>query len=198
LATEDDPDRHRHSCANKATRPAYTAFLSGLANIIPAAANVFVRKPGEAAKTYRPRDLAIIGLWQVALIGGLTLAIGWWAYPALYLAPVYVFTYLGDMVRSFLEHSHPESDEKADEHRLITYTSNPVERFFFAPHNMNFHAAHHLWMSIPYYNLPAADRELRAHPGSAGLVWRRSYIAYLLRYFFALPLPECRPQAHST
>jgi len=27
---------------------------------------------------------------------------------------------------------------------------------------MNYHAAHHLWVSIPYYNLPQADRDARA------------------------------------
>jgi fatty acid desaturase len=191
LATEEDPDRHRHCCHNKATRPAYLAFLTGLANVVPAVANVFVHNKDER-ESYRPRDLVILFGWQVVLLGGLTLAIGWWAYPVLLLLPVYVFMYLGDIVRSFLEHSHPEADEKADEHRLITYTSNRLERVLFAPMNMNYHAAHHLWPSIPYYNLPTADRELRAHPGSAGLEWRGSYLGYLVRYFLALPLPECR------
>ena len=197
LSSDEDPDRHRHCCANKATRPAYLAFLTGLASLVPVVSNVFLREKhvaGESLRSsYTPRDVAIIVGWQVVLLGGLWLAIGWWAYPVLWLLPVYVHMYLGDLIRSFLEHSHPESDEKADEHRLITYTSNPLERIFFAPIGMNFHTTHHLWPSIPYYNLAIADRELRAHPGSEGLVWRRSYMGYLLRYFSALPLPECQP-----
>ena len=52
-------------------------------------------------------------------------------------------------LRSFVEHSHPESDAKADEHRLITFVSNRIERLFVAPMNMNYHAAHHLWVGIP-------------------------------------------------
>lgn len=197
LASDADPDRHRHVCMNKATRARYMAFLTGLANLVPAVGNVFLRERSESGERarYTARDVAIIVGWQGALIVGLTLAIGWWAYPLLWLLPVYVHTYLGDLVRSFLEHSHPEADDVADEHRLITYTSNPVERAFFAPMNMNFHTAHHLWPSIPYYNLPRADRELRALPGTDGLVWRNSYVAYLLRYFFALPLPECQAAA---
>jgi fatty acid desaturase len=126
------------------------------------------------------------------LIGGLTWAIGWWAYPVLWLLPVFVFTYLGDNLRSFVEHSHPESDAKADEHRLVTYFSNRLERLFVAPMNMNYHAAHHLWVGIPYYNLPHADRLMREHPGSAALEWRRSYLGYLWRYMRAMPLEECK------
>ena len=110
--------------------------------------------------------------WFCLLAGGLTWSIGWWAYPVLWLFPVYAFMFLGDNFRSFAEHSHPENDHAADEHRLITYTSNPVERMFVAPMNMNFHTAHHLWPSIPYYNLPIADSEIRRLPESSGLEWR--------------------------
>jgi fatty acid desaturase len=48
--------------------------------------------------------------------------------------------------------------------------------------NMNYHAVHHLWPSIPYYNLPAADREIRADGESSGLEWRGLYLLYLFRY----------------
>jgi fatty acid desaturase len=58
--------------------------------------------------------------------------------------------------------------------------------------NMNFHAAHHLWVSIPYYNLPQADRMMRENPGSTALEWRRSYAGYLWRYLRAMPLEECK------
>jgi len=70
--------------------------------------------------------------------------------------------------------------------------SNPLERLFVAPLNMNYHAAHHLWPSIPYYNLPLADAEIRQHPAAAGIEWRQTYLGYLLRYFRLLPLEECR------
>lgn len=160
-------------------------------------------------RRHSPRDLAIIAGWQLLLAGGLTALAGWasggrtpldvlvrglWGYPALWLLPVYLFTYLPNLVRSFVEHSHPEDDDKADEHRLITFLSNPVERLFMSPMNMNYHIAHHLWPSIPYYNLPTADAELRALPPERreGLTWRGSYAGYLWQYLVALPLAECR------
>jgi fatty acid desaturase len=201
LSTELDPDRHKHACFNKSTAPEYLFFLSGLMSVFPAIKNVYggkerkVKQPANDFKTnrnYTIRDFAILLGWQIILIGGLSFSIGWWAYPVLWILPVYMHSYLGDLVRSFLEHAHPESDEKADQHRLITYTSNPLERTFFAPMNMNYHAAHHLWTSIPYYNLPKADAILRRHSQSAGLVWRSSYLGFALRYLFALPLSECQ------
>jgi fatty acid desaturase len=201
LATLEDPDRHRHGCFNKATRLAVVAFLAGFTSVLRSVSNVF--RPNRIAggsnqsasvdQAYRLRDLVILAGWQVSLVVGLTWWIAWWAYPALWLVPVYIFTVLGDNLRSFLEHSHPERDDLADRHRLITFLSNRVERIFLAPMNMNFHAIHHLWPSIPYYRLPMAAQEIRENSESAGLVWRGSYLAYLWRYWRALPLTDCTP-----
>jgi fatty acid desaturase len=200
LATDEDPDRHKHGCFNKSEVSELLGYLTGVTSFANAFINVFLRRkntlpnasPAKSKSSYTPRDFALLIGWQVLLIGGLSLAIGWWAYPVLWLMPVYMFTYLGDNFRSFAEHSHPESDEKADEHRLITYLSNPIERLFFAPMNMNYHAVHHLWPSIPYYNLPAADKEIRVQPLARELEWRYSYLGYLWRYYRSLPLEECK------
>ncbi len=198
LSTELDPDRHKHCSYNKRTRLRFVTFLTGLANVYPVIRNVFLRQhfepanPREMRPRYSIRDIAIIMGWQAALIGGLTLAIGWWAFPVLWLMPCYLFMYLTDLSRSFMEHSHPEPDEEADDHRLITYRSNFFERLLFAPMNMNYHTVHHLWPSIPYYNLPAADREIRKTGDTVGMTWRRSYFAYLWTYFRALPISRRR------
>jgi fatty acid desaturase len=199
LATERDPDRHKHACFNKTDLTELLGYLSGITTVGRSIRNVFLRhgppsaSPSAAADDrYTVRDVAILVGVQATLIGGLTWAFGWWGWPLLFLAPVYVFTYSADSLRSFAEHSHPEADARADEHRLVTYVSSPLERLFLAPMNMNFHAAHHLWVSIPYYNLPVADAEMRAHPLARGLEWRGSYVGYLVRYALALPLPECR------
>lgn len=225
LATDDDPDLHKHACFNKASRWEYLAFLTGVASFIAVVKNVFIMplfgrasKPeagrdeaGRSKAAYTLRDVAIIGGWQLLLVGGLTalvgvvrggtsvldvVKLGWFAFPLLWLVPVYVFMYLPNLIRSFVEHSHPEDDDKADEHRLITFVSSPPERMIFSPMNMNYHIPHHLWPSIPYYNLPTADREVRSKAGTEGLTWRGSYLAYLWRYFVALPLEECRMNRH--
>lgn len=222
LATDADPDLHKHACFNKSSRFEYLLFLTGLASVVQVLVNLFLRplsspaKPGARAASYSLRDSVIILSWQLLLFLTLTslvavarapgapiaplsiLARAWFAYPLLWLLPVYLFAYLPNLIRSFVEHSHPERDDLADRHRLISFLSNPIERFFLSPMNMNYHIAHHLWPSIPYYNLPVADAELRAASTSTDLSWRRSYLGYLWRYFVALPLAECRASRHRT
>lgn len=208
LGHKEDPDRFKHACANKADRLALVEFLTGLTSVFRAAYHVFVLRGRGTANSptdeieghdrrdhYTARDLLILLAWQVALIGGLTAAFGWWGWPLMWLAPVYILTYLADLFRSFVEHSHPEADEKADHHRLVTFESNAIERWFISPMNMNFHVAHHLWVGIPYYNLQIADAEMSRHPLAAELERRGSYLGYLVRYWLALPLEECRPSA---
>jgi len=200
LSFPDDPDRHKHACFNKTDHPELIGYLSGVLSVCVSAKAVFVTRgkansgsePGTSTgPSYSLRDFALLGGWFLALAGGLTWSIGWWAYPIMWLLPVYTFMFLGDNFRSFAEHSHTESDYEADSHRLITYISTPIERMFVAPMNMNFHAAHHLWPSIPYYNLPAADQEIRSLPEAAGLEWRDSYFQYLHKYWSALPILGC-------
>jgi fatty acid desaturase len=198
LATEHDPDRHRHGCFNKTNVAELFGFLTGISSVVRSVQNVFL--PNSATtrherERYTIRDIFILAGWQGLLIGGLTWLVGWWGWPVLWLLPVFAFTFLGDNLRSFAEHSHPEPDRAADAHRLITYRSNAVECLFFAPMNMNYHAVHHLWPSIPYYHLPLADAAIRSDPAAAGLEWRRSYLGYLYRYCRALPLRECKPTA---
>lgn len=203
LATPHDPDLHQFTCANKHQWHLLLAYLTGASSALRSFSNVFWRRgkglpsaaeSGKSQPRYTLRDFAIIAAWQVGLIAGLSWWIGWWAYPALWLAPVYL-AFVGDNLRAFAEHSQPEPDDQADQHRLVTYLSNPVERFFVAPLNMNYHAAHHLWPSIPYYHLPEADREIRSLPAAASLEWRGTYCGYLLRYFRLLPLKDCAPKA---
>ena len=47
-------------------------------------------------------------------------------------------------------------------------------------------------LAIARYNLPIADDDIRRRAEAAGLEWRGSYVRYLVRYWLALPLEECR------
>ncbi len=199
LSTSRDPDRHRHACFNKYSRSGFVAFLTGTSTARTSARNVFLNRDEdgigetEGGRRYQLRDAVALLSWQAVLIGGLSWGIGWWAYPVLWILPIGLFTALGDNVRAFTEHSHPEADAAADAHRLITYRAGTIECLFFAPFNMNYHAAHHLWPSIPYYNLPQADEEMMRHPDAGSIDERSSYLGYLFRYWRSLPLEPCRP-----
>jgi fatty acid desaturase len=198
LATEADPDRHKHGCFNKTTPLAVVGYLTGATSVLKNVLNVFRGSDrGRSASNdpdrpgYTRRDLAVLLACQAVLLTGLTLTFGWWGYPVLWLAPVYCFTILADNLRTFVEHSQTEADHLADAHRLVTNDPPWIERVLFAPMHMHYHAAHHLWPSIPYYNLPAADAELRRSAGADQLVWRGSYLGYLWRYTRALPIAGC-------
>jgi fatty acid desaturase len=202
LGTEADPDRHKHACFNKATRPQVLGYITAFSSVVLSIKHVFsggtdsgTEAPAEPLSHYRLRDLALLLGWQAALFVTLTLLFGWWAYFALWWAPVFVFVFLADNLRTFLEHSQPESDLAADEHRLVTNTPRWLERQLLAPMNMHYHAAHHLWPSIPYYNLPDADAEMRQSPLADVISWRGSYLGYLRLYVRALPLVECLPSS---
>ncbi len=103
LATPDDPDRHKHGCFNKAERPELLGFLSGLISVWVSGKAVFVTRgrtnqrsgiPDRSRESYTFRDFSLLGGWFAVLAGGLTYMIGWWAYPALWLFPVYTFMFL--------------------------------------------------------------------------------------------------------
>jgi fatty acid desaturase len=199
LATEDDPDRHKHTCFNKATVPLLASYLTAVSSVVRSLGHVFFphsSASGRATRaprpSYRLRDIALLVGWQLVLFGVLTWLLGWWAYLALWWAPVFVFMFLADNLRTFVEHSQPEADQSADSHRLVTNVPGWLERQLLAPMNMNYHAAHHLWPSIPYYNLPVADAEMRRAPGADAISWRGSYLGYVWRYSRVLPLAECR------
>ena len=123
LSSPRDPDRHRHACFNKAEHTELLEYLTGLSSIWTSARVVYFphlkKHPAGPAKNasgddYTARDFFLLAGWLLLLAGGLSWAIGWWAYPVLWLFPVYAFMYLGDNFRSFAEHSQPEGDYAAD------------------------------------------------------------------------------------
>jgi len=38
---------------------------------------------------------------------------------------------------------------------------NPLQTFFFAPHQVNYHMEHHQYPSVPFFNLPKVHRLLK-------------------------------------
>ncbi len=195
----NDPDRHKYIHDNKEPTLPFMLFVAGLSSFRQTITNVFFR--GRRQRTddegsgpsqlsqYRVSDVFLLIGWQTTILISLTLAIDWWAYPILWVLPVYFFAYRGDLVRVFCEHSMLTDDATADtSRRLVSYRSNWLERRFFSPHNMNNHISHHLWPSIPYYNLPQTEAKVREwaqkHDSCSVMAWRQSYCGYLITYFY--------------
>jgi fatty acid desaturase len=196
LGTDNDPDRRLHIAGNKATRGKFLFFLSGLATIPVALLRIlpFKSEGPRSQSAHRPLSLTAFAVrWPVILAQtiifvGLTLELTWWTYFVFWMFPVYLMVFLPDEIRAFCEHAQPIlPDRAADGSRIITFAPNIFERVLFAPMNMNYHAEHHLWQFIPYYNLPDVHR-LIADRGEIEI--RTSYIGFLWAYFRALPLRE--------
>lgn len=97
----------------------------------------------------------------------LTLCVAWWAYPVLWLLPLVIAGIL-DRLRIKAEHL-PDG-------AFVSHHSNPVERFFLSPFDMNYHAEHHFNPGIPHYRLRETRASLKAMdlPGEwvGGSYWR--------------------------
>jgi len=74
------------------------------------------------------------------------------------------------------------TEERPDhDNLLISITSNPFERAFVAPFNMNYHAEHHLYPAVPARRLPEVRHALEATPEPPRLI-RTAYLTALVRY----------------
>lgn len=76
----------------------------------------------------------------------------YWMVPLLTLFPLF------QRIRSVSEHFGLSHTHELNGSRNIL--SGPVESFLFSPHNVNYHLAHHLFPSVPQYNLPKLHRDL--------------------------------------
>ncbi|MBX3125837.1 MAG: fatty acid desaturase family protein [Polyangiaceae bacterium] len=94
-----------------------------------------------------------------AMLAALTAAGHPEAYLLGWVLPAFTGYSLVLRLRSIAEHA--AIDDAADPLRntRTTIASLP-ERLFLAPHNVNFHLEHHLFMFVPHYRLPAAHRML--------------------------------------
>lgn len=198
LSSELDPDIYKHTCTGKETILGFFFFLSGLEKVVKGLLLVMLNRHEEKKEYQNPlkhslKEILLVIIFQLVFIVGLTYTFGWLGYIGFWVLPVYI-TILLDNIRSFSEHSHPEPDEDADEHRLITFLPNFFERVIFAPMNMHHHVAHHLWPSIPYYNLPKATTEMRKNVKSNELEWRKSYVNYLWKWLSNTPITQCQKE----
>ncbi len=208
LGDPADPDRYYHVSADKATRPRFVLFLAGLSSFLAtlrgatkegasAGGSARRNKKDESAREIHI-DWILILLVQAAIAAPLTFFGGWYAYPLLWVAPFGFGVFWLQSLRSFAEHAQPEFDDQGDMHRLVTYTSNRLERMFLAPNNMNYHAEHHLYPQVPYYHLPALREHLRQTGELDPVEVRGSYLAFLWRFWSALPLGAEREPVSAT
>jgi len=111
------------------------------------------------------RSMMPVALAQLALLAVFTLAGGPWAYLLLHVLPIMTLYPLQIRVRSIAEHGfeagyRPDTPQEA----WLTRTSrlNVLERWIIAPFGQYLHYEHHVFPSIPNYNLHRVHRLLVA------------------------------------
>jgi fatty acid desaturase len=209
LGTELDPDRYLHSLSNKNTKFKFLLYCSGLAtfgktvlkvtpfgkllNYKSISSKKFSQSNqpsvslSKALVDYLKQRVAV-AVMQTVLISLFALSgLSLWSYLILWVAPIYFFVFLPDEIRAFCDHAVPIVPENlGDCSRLITFRSSWLEAIFLSPHNMNYHAEHHLWSSVPYYNLPKVHEFVKER---SEVNVRKGYIPFLLTLIRSLPLP---------
>ncbi len=191
--TEADPDYYKYMRQAK-TPGALLISLTGVTMAARAVRNVFGRSESNLGRgvlsdsrrdnqivreRYVARDFVILAAVNLFLVGIMTHLFGWGGYLFYWLIPIYVFTFAADLTRVYLEHCLFPGEQSPQ--RLVTIDCNWVERQFFAPMNMNRHVVHHLYPSIPYYNLEQADRLIREREARVpDILRRRSYVSVLM------------------
>ena len=108
------------------------------------------RKKGELVNPNTAHFL----LTNALLLAALTLAGYWWAYFALWLAPMATWLPLVTRLRNIAEHACVRAKEDPFTHARTTL-ANPIERLLIAPFWVHYHAEHHVFMHVPCYRLPA-------------------------------------------
>jgi fatty acid desaturase len=143
----------------------------------------------QAARAFASNQRGFLCTNAVLLLG-LTLAGIPEAYLLLWWLPALSGYSVVLRIRSIAEHACV-SDPRDPLRQTRTTLAPGWLRFLLAPHHVNYHLEHHLFMTVPHYNLPAAHRML----AQAGVLERAevapNYLEVLRR---ALSGPD-RPRA---
>lgn len=191
LGHDDDPDLHNY--VNYPNDRGYVIrdavrHLSGLA-----AVQQFVHQtmravhdrrdaPARSRTVFRrlTPGLAGIAVTQAALLGVFLWLGRWEHYVLLWILPLLTVAKSLTHFRNVVEHAQVRDLGDPEFSRLRTILCSPLEAFFFAPMNFNYHAEHHFYMGIPYHQLPRCHALLAAQPVYTDVVEiERGYLRFL-------------------
>ncbi|MGE0821034.1 MAG: fatty acid desaturase family protein [Candidatus Binatia bacterium] len=120
----------------------------------------------------RTADMRAFALFWITVVGigvavGGTRSVG--LFVCYWLVPYCTITQILFRIRGAIEHgSVPNPGDSYRQTR--TYLINPVCSFFFSPKKVNYHLEHHLYPSVPFYNLPRLHKLLQReiYPSTGG------------------------------
>ena len=103
----------------------------------------------------------------------------WSLYFLLWWLPAFTYYSLIIRIRNIAEHCVTSGSTDLDNTR--TTLTNPIVRFLMAPHRVNYHLEHHLFMMCPWYNLPKAHKMMIQNGYKDKMCIENSYRAVLFK-----------------
>lgn len=170
LNTHEDPDFHRN-------RPDLLAHAKSLKDVLAHLAG-FKSNPSDwknmfsSTPTARSRATA---MWTwvrfgyyLAIVIVLSVIGAWPLFLAYWIVPFVMVLFPLMRYRGISEHWAVKNDALLHQARTVTVT--PLERLLVYPKYINLHMEHHIYPSIPYYNLPQLHKRLMSQPEYSGNV----------------------------
>ena len=173
LGEDNDPDLVNYESFPNTLSFFLTIFLrniTGVSALRQSLEMLGVRPPSDphmqAAKLPRVSRWHIVGLalTQLLIFGLFASFSHWWFYLVLWIAPLLTLTKTFTNMRNAVEHTSIVPDPHAPFARYRTILATPLEKFFLAPFNFNYHSEHHLYPGIPYYKLPKVHQRMAEQP----------------------------------
>ncbi len=122
---------------------------------------------------------AVFLLFNLGLFAAAALTGYWWAYFVCWLLPLATWFPLVTRLRNIAEHALVAKDEADPLRHARTTKANWIERALIAPYWVNFHGEHHMFMHLPCWSLPQANRLLAKKGVTDGMLTAPSYLTVL-------------------
>jgi fatty acid desaturase len=177
LGQEADPDLHNYRPFPASPRKVWLKIIRECSGW-----GAVMQFLGRGASTSGARSRLVgVAAAQFVILGLFFIAGHPFAYLWLWLLPLVTLAKGFAQLRNLAEHFIRE-DAPIGSERLRTFQSSPFERFFLAPLNFHYHAEHHWYTTVPYYNLPALRAVLRTREGyKEHAAWTPGYLWVLSR-----------------
>jgi fatty acid desaturase len=105
----------------------------------------------------------------------------WWVWLTMWLLPMMTWLPLVSRIRNIAEHALVRQNEPDPLRQARTTHANVLERILVAPYWVNYHCEHHMFTSVPCWNLKKAHGLLQRHRAAKRMEVERSYVSLLGR-----------------
>jgi fatty acid desaturase len=194
LGDDDDPERFLHSAGPPRDKRTLASFVGHFVWLIAGGQFLYTHVTSTVAAKGVPVTrqlvavvprLAIVAVVHLGLLGLFVATSSWTTYVVLWVLPLATLAVVLNGLRAFCDHANLSDEPRGEAARLVSYISNPAERFFLSPFHMNYHAEHHLFPYVPHYRLPVVRQRIRTVPPpaiAATVQWRGAYLRFVCHF----------------